>query len=123
MKCYKCTCYPAKFDDWRIIRITDRDRIVRCKTCKEVWHTTASYAVEIPVELISEYEWNRQILPSYHYHKREDGEAVLSDSLELETDVRAAVLRENEEIKRILQNIKSHNVSDPLLGNELYDHI
>lgn len=112
MKCYKCSCMPAVFEEWRIIRVTERDRVVRCRKCKEVWHTTASYADEIPEELVSEYEWTRNILPSYHYHKREDCIDVMDDSLELESDVHAAHLKEIEEIKRILHESKRMSVSD-----------
>lgn len=68
---YKCRCHYPDLENWSVIKISGRDWIVRCSKCRQVWHTTASYAAELPEKPISPYEW-RKLIHTPDYHKGED---------------------------------------------------
>lgn len=66
----KCICRVPDLSNWTVIHITGRDRVIRCSACRQAWHTTASYAEELPVDPVSPYEW-RQLIRTPEYHKGE----------------------------------------------------
>ena len=66
----KCICHVPDAANWTVIHITGRDRVIRCSACRQAWHTTASYALELPEEPISPYEW-RKLIRTPDYHKGE----------------------------------------------------
>lgn len=68
---FKCNCRVPDIMNWSVIKISGRDWIVRCSACRQVWHTTAAYAAELPEKPISPYEW-RRLIHSPDYHKGED---------------------------------------------------
>ena len=67
----KCICRVPDPTHWHVIYITGRDRVVRCADCRQIWHSTASYAQELEEELVSPYEW-KQFIHTPEYHKGED---------------------------------------------------
>ena len=68
---YKCNCRIPDFENWSVIKISGRDWIVRCSACRQVWHTTAAYAADLPEKPISPYEW-RRLIHTPDYHKGEE---------------------------------------------------
>ena len=68
---YKCNCRVPDIENWSVIKISGRDWIVRCSACRQVWHTTAAYAADLPEKPISPYEW-RRLIHTPDYHKGED---------------------------------------------------
>lgn len=68
---YKCICPEPNTANWSVIRLSGRDSIVRCSVCGQIWHTTASYAAQLPERQVSQFEW-RQLIKSADYHKGED---------------------------------------------------
>ena len=67
----KCICRVPDPNNWTVIHITGRDRVVRCAVCSQIWHSTGVYAKDLPENLVSPYQW-RQYLHSPDYHKGED---------------------------------------------------
>ena len=67
---YKCYCCDPDMGNWSVIRISGRDRIVRCEKCRQVWHTTAAYAAELPEMPIPTYQ-RRKLIKTADYHKGE----------------------------------------------------
>ena len=72
---YKCFCQKPDVANWSVIRISGRDRIVRCAKCRQVWHTQAAYALDLPEDPIPTFLW-RKLIHSADYHK---GELPLPD--------------------------------------------
>jgi hypothetical protein len=69
---YKCNCRVPDPENWTVIKISGRDWIVRCSVCRQVWHTTAAYAADLPRKPISPYQW-RKLIHTPDYHKGDDG--------------------------------------------------
>ncbi len=67
---YKCFCRVPDVENWSVIKISGRDWIVRCSKCRQVWHTTAAYAKDLPENPISPYQW-RKLIHTADYHKGE----------------------------------------------------
>lgn len=67
---YKCYCRVPDVENWSVIKSSGRDWIVRCSKCRQVWHTTAAYAKELPENPISPYQW-RKLIHTSDYHKGE----------------------------------------------------
>lgn len=67
----KCICRVPDPENWTVIHITGRDRVVRCSGCKQIWHSTAVYAKELKEDFVSPYRW-RQLIHTPDYHKGED---------------------------------------------------
>ena len=67
----KCTCRVPNPENWTVIHITGRDRVIRCSACRQIWHSVAAYAKELPEQFVSPYQW-RQYIHSPDYHKGED---------------------------------------------------
>ena len=68
---YKCNCRIPNTENWSVIKISGRDWIVRCSACRQVWHTTAAYAADLPEKPISPYQW-RKLIHTPDYHKGEE---------------------------------------------------
>lgn len=64
----KCICRIPDPANWTVIRISGRDRVVRCAACRQIWHTTGDYAEELTEEIVSPYQW-RQYIHSRDYHR------------------------------------------------------
>lgn len=72
---YKCFCTDPDPSNWTVIRVSGRDYIIRCSKCRQIWHTVASYAKDLPEKPILQYEW-QQLIHTSDYHK---GELPVSD--------------------------------------------
>lgn len=72
----KCICRTPDPQFWTVIHITGRDRVVRCSGCRQIWHSTAAYAKDLPENLVSPYQWRQYIhTPDYHKEDPVEGEA------------------------------------------------
>lgn len=67
----KCICRVPDPENWTVIHITGRDRVVRCACCRQIWHSTAAYARDLKENFVSPYQW-RQLIHTPDYHKGED---------------------------------------------------
>ena len=56
MQQFKCQCHVPDPQNWSVIRISGRDRIIRCSACKHIWHTVGKYSEDLPEKPVSEYE-------------------------------------------------------------------
>ena len=68
---YKCQCRIPDPQNWSVIRISGRDRIVRCSACRQIWHTVGKYSEDLAEKPVSKYEW-RQLIHTPEYHKGEE---------------------------------------------------
>ena len=48
MQQFKCQCHVPDPQNWSVIRISGRDRIIRCSACKHIWHTVGKYSEDLP---------------------------------------------------------------------------
>jgi uncharacterized Zn finger protein len=71
MQQFKCQCRVPDPQDWTVIRISGRDKIIRCSACGHIWHTVAKYSDDLPEKTVSEYEW-RRLIHTPEYHKGEE---------------------------------------------------
>lgn len=75
MKGYKCTCKVPNVENWSVIHVTAKNKVVRCCVCHQAWHTEAAYANELSSDLISLYAWSRFIkTPDYHRENEPKGD-------------------------------------------------
>ena len=86
----KCICRVPDPNNWTVIHLTGRDRVIRCACCRQIWHSTAAYAQELNEDLVSPYQW-RSLIKTPDYHKSEapvEGEenGYLDPSLENRLD-------------------------------------
>ena len=71
MQQFKCQCHVPDPQNWSVIRISGRDRIIRCSACKHIWHTVGKYSEDLPEKPVSDYEW-RRLIQTPEYHKGEE---------------------------------------------------
>jgi hypothetical protein len=67
---FKCCCCEPDPENWTVIRVSGRDHIVRCAKCRQIWHTQAAYANDLPEAPVPPLQW-KKLIHTKEYHQGE----------------------------------------------------